>query len=120
MRTEETFRFFPRSSAFLLSVVSCQLLVVSCQLSVVNNQLPITNHQSPITNPSATLRASHQSPITNLLLFAKVADLFQQLYLKFNHPSFDWSGLSNVRNRWIYRHSGSDRYFTSWTRKIRI
>ncbi|MTJ11377.1 hypothetical protein FJR11_01940 [Anabaena sp. UHCC 0187] len=60
----ETLRFFPHSSAFLLSVVSCQLFVVSCQLFVVRCSLLMTN----------------------LLLFAKVADLSQQLYLKFNYP----------------------------------
>ncbi|MFM6341603.1 MAG: hypothetical protein ACKPFJ_11090 [Dolichospermum sp.] len=38
---------------------------------VVSYQLPITHYQLPITN---------------LLLSAKVAELSQQLYLKFNHP----------------------------------
>ncbi|MBD2141950.1 hypothetical protein H6F39_11365 [Anabaena sp. FACHB-1250] len=45
---------------------------------VFNYQLPITNYPLPITH--------YPLPITNLLLFAKVAEVSQQLYLKFNHP----------------------------------
>ncbi|MBD2442170.1 hypothetical protein H6G25_02900 [Dolichospermum sp. FACHB-1091] len=47
-------------------------------MSVVKGELPITHYPLPITH--------YPLPITNLLLSAKVAELSQQLYLKFNHP----------------------------------
>ncbi|WP_201275477.1 hypothetical protein [Dolichospermum planctonicum] len=53
-------------------------MLVGFQLPITHYQLPITNYPLPITH--------YPLPITNLLLFAKVAEVSQQLYLKFNHP----------------------------------
>ncbi|MBD2269770.1 hypothetical protein H6F62_13595 [Anabaena sp. FACHB-1391] len=53
-------------------------MLVGFQLPITHYPLPITNYPLPITH--------YPLPITNLLLFAKVAEVSQQLYLKFNHP----------------------------------
>ncbi|MFN7851708.1 MAG: hypothetical protein ACK5OU_07065 [Dolichospermum sp.] len=72
MRTGETSRFFPHSSAFF---VSCQL-VGAKHLEKHVSQLPII--YLPNASPVQLSVVSDQSPMTN--------HQFQQLYLKFNHP----------------------------------